>query len=338
MATASRALNASGYVSGDARKRVLAAARQLDYHPNVNARSLTSRKTFTIALVLPDVTNPFFPAVARGVEDTANSNGYSVILCNTDGSPRKEAEYLRMLRSRRVDGIVFTTSELTGSRLSGVVERSTAVVVVDRDVGESYDIVKADNVKGAIQATQHLISLGHTRIAFISGPMKVATAVERLQGYRDALVRAGIPFDQSLVAEGDFRQEGGAAAMRQLLEKTRSSGEAPAPRGGGRLGVGFTAVFAANDLMAVGALTVLEAEGVAVPGQVALVGYDDIALASVTRPRLTTVAQPKYEMGVIAAEMLFRRMSDPDLPRQQEVLQPMLVIRDSTVERSTRPA
>lgn len=325
MATASRALNESGYVSREARKRVLDAARQLNYHLNVNARSLTSGKTYTIALVLPDVTNPFFPAVARGVEDAASNSGYSVILCNTDGSPRKEANYLSMLRSRRVDGIVFTTSVLSRARINGVIGDSTAVVLVDRDVGESYDIVKTDNVKGGFLATSHLISLGHARIAFISGPLGLTSALERLQGYKDALAQAGIPFDESLVVEGDFRQESGRTAMEQLIEQSY-----------GKPSKGFSAVFAANDLMAVGALTALESHGIAVPKEIAVVGYDDIALASVTRPRLSTVAQPKYEMGALAAEMLLRRMADPGLPRQQEILQPMLVIRDSTLERSAR--
>ncbi|MEW6228139.1 MAG: substrate-binding domain-containing protein, partial [Bacillota bacterium] len=151
------------------------------------------------------------------------------------------------------------------------------------------------------------------------------SALERLQGYKDALAQAGIPFDESLVVEGDFRQESGRTAMEQLIEQSH-----------GKPSKGFSAVFAANDLMAVGALTALESHGIAVPKEIAVVGYDDIALASVTRPRLSTVAQPKYEMGALAAEMLLRRMADPGLPRQQEILQPMLVIRDSTLERSAR--
>lgn len=325
VATASRALNNTGYVSKEARTRVLEAARQLNYHINVNARSLTSGKTYTIALVLPDVTNPFFPAVARGVEDAASRKGYSVILCNTDGSARKEADYLNMLRSRRVDGIIFTTSELSGARISSIIGTSTAVVLVDRDLGEPYDIVKTDNVKGGFLATNHLISLGHTRIAVISGPLSLTTGLERVQGYKNALAQAGIPFDESLVVEGDFRQQGGRAAMERLIEEC-----------GGKPSTKFSAVFACNDLMAVGALTALEDHGIAVPSEVAVVGYDDIAFASVTRPRLSTVAQPKYEMGVLAAEMLLRRMANPALPRQQEVLQPMLVIRDSTLERSLK--
>ncbi len=327
VATVSRALNESGYVSREAKRRVLEAARQLDYHLNVNARSLTSGRTFIIALILPDVTNPFFPAVARGVEDAASKSGYSVILCNTDGSPRKEAGYLSMLRSRRVDGIVFTTSELSGARIGDIIGDSTAVVLVDRDIDEPYDIVKTDNVKGASLATAHLISLGHTRIAFISGPLGLTSAMERFQGYRDALAQAGMAFDESLVAEGDFRQESGRIAMERLIERR-------GPAGPDR----FTAVFAANDLMAVGALTALESHGIAVPREAAVVGYDDVAIASVTTPRLSTVAQPKYEMGVLAAELLLRRMAEPGLPRQQEILQPMLVIRDSTVERRSVPA
>ncbi|MGB4008436.1 MAG: LacI family DNA-binding transcriptional regulator [Bacillota bacterium] len=317
VATASRALNDSGYVSRESRDRVLAAAKALDYHINVNARSLTSGKTYTIALVLPDVTNPFFPAVARGVEDYASDNGYCVILCNTDGNARKESDYVRMLRSRKVDGVIFAVSVASKSRVSALTDDGIAVVLVDRDLGDSCDIVKTDNIAGALLATNHLIGLGHTSIAFISGPMSLATSQERFRGYHDALVSGGVSFDERLVVEGDFRMKSGYEAMRDLLRKPCQ----------------FTAVFAANDLMAVGAMTALEESGFHVPTDVAVMGYDDIDIASVTRPRLSTVAQPKYEMGWIAAETVIRRMCNPKASRLEELLQPMLVVRDSTVER-----
>jgi len=322
VATVSRALNGSGYVSKEARERVLAAARALDYHMNVNARSLTSGKTYTIALVLPDVTNPFFPAVARGVEDYASDNGYCVMLCNTDGNSRKESDYLAMLRSRKVDGVIFAVSVPSKSRINTLLDDGIAVVLVDRDLGDSYDIVKTDNIGGAMLATNHLIGLGHTRIAFISGPAQLATSQERFSGYRDALMSKGIPFDERLVIEGDFRMESGHEAMCQLMNgfdcRDRN---------------GFTAVFAANDLMAVGAVTALEESGLRVPTDVAVMGYDDINIASVMRPRLSTIAQPKYEMGWIAAETIIKRMSEPKGSRMEEILQPMLVVRDSTAER-----
>ena len=322
VATVSRALNDSGYVSREAKDRVLEAARELDYHMNVNARSLTCGKTYTIALVLPDIGNPFFPAVARGAEDYASDNGYCVILCNTDGNLRKESDYLKMLRSRKVDGVIFAVSVASRSSLNALADDGIAVVLVDRDLGDSYDIVKTDNIAGAMLATNHLIGLGHTRIAFISGPMPLATSRERLRGYCDALASKGIPFDDGLVTEGDFRMESGHRAMQALLANSRSGD-----------GVEFTAVFAANDMMAAGAMTALEEEGLRVPADVAVIGYDDINIASVMRPRLSTIAQPKYEMGWIAAETVTRRMSEPDGPRLEEVLQPVLVVRDSTVER-----
>ena len=322
VATVSRALNGSGYVSREAKDRVLAAARELDYHINVNARSLTCGKTYTIALVLPDISNPFFPAVARGAEDHASDNGYCVILCNTDSNPRKESDYLKMLRSRKADGVIFAVSVASKSRVDALADDGIAVVLVDRDLGDSYDIVKTDNVAGAMLATNHLVGLGHTRIAFISGPAPLATSQERLRGYCDALASRGILFDVGLVAEGDFRMESGYEAMQTLLASSRCGGNA-----------GFTAVFAANDMMAVGAMAALEERGLRVPADVAVIGYDDINIASVMRPRLSTVAQPKYEMGWIAAETVIRRMSEPDGPRTEELLQPMLVVRDSTVER-----
>ncbi len=304
------------------KERVLAAARELDYHINVNARSLTSGKTYTLALVLPDVTNPFFPAVARGVEDYASENGYCVILCNTDGNSRKESDYIAMLRSRKVDGVIFAISAPSKSRINTLLDDGIAVVLVDRDLGDTYDIVKTDNVSGAILATNHLIGLGHSRIAFITGPMKLATSQERLRGYSDALLRHDIPFDEDLVMEGDFRMESGYEATKRLLKKFKNVGE-----------TGFTAIFAANDLMALGAILALEERGLNVPRDVAVMGYDDINIASVVRPRLSTIAQPKYEMGWIAAETIIKRMSEPNKPRIEEILKPMLVVRDSTVER-----
>jgi LacI family transcriptional regulator len=309
-------------VSKRTKERVLAAARELDYHINVNARSLTSGKTYTLALVLPDVTNPFFPAVARGVEDYASENGYCVILCNTDGNSRKESDYIAMLRSRKVDGVIFAISAPSKSRINTLLDDGIAVVLVDRDLGDTYDIVKTDNVSGAILATNHLIGLGHSRIAFITGPMKLATSQERLRGYSDALLRHDIPFDEDLVMEGDFRMESGYEATKRLLKKFKNVGE-----------TGFTAIFAANDLMALGAILALEERGLNVPRDVAVMGYDDINIASVVRPRLSTIAQPKYEMGWIAAETIIKRMSEPNKPRIEEILKPMLVVRDSTVER-----
>ena len=210
------------------KERVLAAARELDYHINVNARSLTSGKTYTLALVLPDVTNPFFPAVARGVEDYASENGYCVILCNTDGNSRKESDYIAMLRSRKVDGVIFAISAPSKSRINTLLDDGIAVVLVDRDLGDTYDIVKTDNVSGAILAKSSHRS-GAQPIAFHYKPMKFYTLKRCLRGYSDALLRHDIPFDEDLVMEGDFRMESGYEATKRLLKKFKNVGETDLP-------------------------------------------------------------------------------------------------------------
>lgn len=316
-ATVSRALNGTGYVRAEVRERIRAIADSMDYHPNSLARGLLNKRTYTLGLVVPDITNPFFPAVARGVEDVAHTNGYGVILCNTDGNLQKEAKYLKMLRTKRVDGVVFTTSRVQASHVQDLLNAGVPVVLADRRLDVMCDSVSADNVDGAYQAVAHLLSLGHTRVAMITGPANLTTAQERLEGYKQALCEHGIAFSPRLVLEGDFRQESGYRLARDLLKID------PRP----------TAVFAANDLMAVGVLMSLEEQGIRVPEDMALVGYDDVVLSRVTRPRLTTVAQPKYEMGAIACELLISRISHPEKEPEKVLLKPRLVVRESSVVR-----
>ncbi len=315
MATVSRALNGSGYVRHELKQRIVDTARELDYQPNFLARGLTSKHSYTIGLVLPDITNPFFPAVARGVEDVAHRNGYNVVLCNTDGDARKEADYLKVLRSKQVDGVIFTTSQSSTRHVKHLIELGIPVVLADRRMKLECDFVAVDNVEGAYMAARHLIALGHRRIGFITGPQDVATGSERIAGYRKAMEEAGLEIDDGLILKGDYRQHSGYQGAKSLLRKS----EPP------------TAIFACNDLMAIGVLMALEEEGLRVPDDMAVVGYDDTLLASVCRPRLTSVAQPKYEIGAIACEMLLNRIKVRDKPREQTILRPQLIIRDSSV-------
>lgn len=268
--------------------------------------------------MLPDITNPFFPAVARGVEDVAHRNGYSVMLCNTDGNASKEADYLKVLRSKQVDGVIFTTSQSSTKHVKQLMDMGIPVVLADRRMNVECDFVAVDNVEGAYMATRHLIALGHRRIGFITGPQRVATGSERTAGYRKALQEAGIEVDDELILEGDYRQHSGYEGSKRLLRTSKPP----------------TAIFACNDLMAIGALMALEEEGICVPDDMAVVGYDDTVLASVCRPRLTSVAQPKYEIGAIACEMLLSRLKSKNKPREQTILRPQLVIRESSVVRA----
>lgn len=255
--------------------------------------------------------------VARGVEDIANRNGYNVVLCNTDGVPKKEAEYLTVLRSKQVDGVVFTTSQVSTAHVKRLIDHGIPVVLADRRMKLGCDCVVVDNTEGAYLATRHLISMGHSVIGLITGPRNVTTSSERIEGYRKAMAEAGIEARADLIVEGDYRQSSGYEHAKRLLQLEKR----------------LTAIFACNDLMAIGVLMALEEHGLRCPDDIAVVGYDDTLLASVTRPRLTTVSQPKYEMGAIACELLLDRLKEKHRPWQHVVLKPHLAIRESSVRK-----
>lgn len=316
IATVSRVVNDTGYVSESTRKKVEETVTRLGYSPNHFARSLSRGSTRIIGTVIPDISNPFFPAVARGIDDVLASNGYLLVICNTDNDEAQEEALVKALMEKRVDGIVF----VTGSREPGEIVRNVssevAIAVIDREVkGADCDVVTCDSYKGAYEMTRHLIDGGHRRISFISGPVHLSTSQKRLAGFQAAMKDAGLD-DKSPVYYGDFRYETGYSIARDILA---------APQGA-------TAVFAANDLMALGAMRHFLDAGVLVPAQMAVAGYDDIQMASVVRPSLTTVVQPAYRMGAVAAEVLLERLQrGAGPPFQVKVLDPTLVVRDSTV-------
>jgi len=302
-------------ISEETRCRVLEAIEELGYRPNVLARSLRQGQTHTIGMIVPDNTNPFFAEVARGVEDTSFEQGYSVILCNSDRDLDKELLYTNVLAEKRVDGILFVAAGMSTERICALQERRMPVIVVDRDIPDvAVDSVMTANERGGWLATRHLIELGHRRIGCIAGPSDVTPSAERVTGYRQALREAGLPMDEALIMKGDFQYESGYQAARQLL-----SMEDPP-----------TAIFACNDLMAVGAISAAVRLGRQVPADLSVVGFDDVPLASFANPALTTIVQPKYEIGVVAATMLLERMQDPDRPPHRKVLDTELVVRQST--------
>ncbi len=318
--TVSRVLNGDPNVSAESRNAVMAAMKEMRYTPNALARGLNTRRTGTIGLILSDITNPFHAEVARGVEDLASDYESNVILCNTDGRPKKESAYMDLLLEKRVDGIIFTSVKMDESDVTELRARRVPFVFAGRTLPDvEADSVVVDNVLGGFQATNHLIGLGHHRIAYMAGPSHVSASVDRYEGYCQALRKAGIEPDPELVAEGDFKQEGGYRAMSVLLDRVAGRTAAAGP----------TAVFAANDYMAIGALEAIFERGLRVPEDMAMVGFDDIAFARLHLVQLTTVAQPKYDIGAIAARMLFDRISGAsgdDAPRRV-VLPPRLVIR-----------
>lgn len=313
--TVSHVINDTRPVSDELRRRVLASMANLGYQPNRLARSLRRGQTHTIGMIIPDSANPFFAEMARGVEDTSFENGYSVILCNSDGDLNKELLYTNVLTEKRVDGILFVAAGLSTDRIRDLQTQRTPLVVVDRDLPDAaVDSVLTDNAQGGWLAARHLIDLGHRRIACITGPSDVTPSAERVTGYRQAMKKAGIPVDESLVVKGDFQYDSAYRASIQLLQIK----DPP------------TAIFACNDLMAVAVMSAALAEGRQVPGDLSVVGFDDVRLAAFANPPLTTIAQPKYEMGVVAATMLLERMRDLEMPAHRRVFETNLVTRRST--------
>jgi LacI family transcriptional regulator len=318
--TVSRVVNGSASVSPQTRARVELALAETGYLPNTLARGLRARRTDTIALVLPDMTNPFFTTLAQGVERTARERGISLLLANTDEQEDEESRLLPMLLQRQVDGLLVVPagSGATAIRLCG--EQGVPLVLVDRRPDDvSVDTVRADSWGGARDLGRLLTSLGHRRVAVLSGPASVATARDRVAGFRAAVVEeAGLP--EPHVIDGAYTIESGRAMAIAAMSA------APRP----------TALFAVNNFIAIGALHALEELGLQVPDDVAVVGFDDLPRPMVTFPFLTVAAQPAFEIGQRAVAMLLDRIVHPDRPPRDLVLSTEIVIRRSSGERSAR--
>ncbi|MEW6624533.1 MAG: LacI family DNA-binding transcriptional regulator [Bacillota bacterium] len=317
ISSVSRVLNNSGYVREEVRRRVLKAVEELQYNPNALARGLIKNKSNTIGLILPDILNPFFAHVARGVEDTARSYGYNVFLCNTDGSIEIENQYLKVLEQKRVDGIIYAASQRGSQLIAKLKDKGTPLVVLDRQI-ECVDIdtVHINNYQGAYMAVNYLVSLGHRKIAFIGGPKDIQSAVNRENGYREALQAHGLVIDEDLIKYGDFRYEGGYEGAGMLLAGKKA----------------FSALFSANDMMAIGAINRFVEAGIKVPDDISIVGFDDIPFAKLIVPQLTTIAQPIQDMSRIAAELLLEQIEGEKKSSREVILLPKLVKRKTCKE------
>ena len=319
--TVSHILNNTRFVSDELRNKVFQVIKELNYQPYGLARSLRTKKTNTIGMIIPDNTNPYFAEVARGIEDICFRLNYSVILCNSGSDPRREAGYLELLIEKGVDGLAFVSTGNDRSAVEILAHQDIPRIIVDREVtGVSIDAVLVDNLSGGYYATRYLLSLGHRRIACITGPSLLNPSAQRVVGYEKALKEAGLPRDEELIVAGDFHSKSGYAGTRSLLNLSRPP----------------TAIFACNDLMAFGVLYAAHELGLEVPQQLSVVGFDDINLSSFSIPRLSTVAQPKYEIGRRAALRLVERIKNKELPPYREVLKTRLVIRDSCMAPNVR--
>ncbi len=312
--TVSHVLNATRFVEPETEERVRAAIEALGYRPNSVARSLRRRKTSTIGLLIPDISNPFFGDIARAIEDAGFSEGYNVILCNSDLSETKEMAYIEVLLSKQVDGLVLISSGNRSDPLRAILDAGVPVVVADRELGGlPVDQVLVDNEHGGYLAGQYLVHLGHRNIACIAGPEGLTLSTERITGFRRALKEAGIELPDDAVIHGDFRYAGGEAAMHELLRQNDN----------------LTAVFAANDTMAIGAINVLSRAGLRVPDDVSVIGFDNILQSTAIVPSITTIAQPVAELGQSSVSLLLKRIRQPTVPPSRVLLQTRLVERES---------
>jgi LacI family transcriptional regulator, repressor for deo operon, udp, cdd, tsx, nupC, and nupG len=311
VATVSRALQRPELVSEETRQRIHEVVKRLGYTPNALARNLRTARTRLIIALLPDIANPFFSEVIRGIEQVAHENGYSVLLGETQSSLVREKAYADMVAARQVDGIITMSPRVPAIPIGG---RLPVVNACDYVKDNKISSVYIDNVAAAGAAVDYLVTLGHHDIAFIAGPSSSPICVDRKQGYHLALQRAKISADPALTAIGDFSIEAGERAIDLLLSQGQS----------------FSAVFCSNDEMAIGAMRALTSHGLRVPEDVSVVGFDDIRFARYTSPPLTTVAQPKNALGREAMTMLIELLNDPEVPPRKRVLSADLVVRGST--------
>ena len=315
--TVSRIINNDPKLSvrEETRLRILETIRELGYQPNSIARNLRLNTSGTIGMLIPDITNPLFPAVIKGVESFSSEKDLSLILCNTGDLPEKELKMIRFLLNRRVDGLLLASVHMRDETIAEVEKSGVPYVLVNR--GNRKDAgayVVADNAAGAKMAVRHLIDLGHRKIAHIAGFLYTDSGIERLEGYRKELNLADIRLDSEYIVEAGYSELGGYKAMNKLLLL-------PDPP---------TAVFAVNDLTAMGALLAMNEHGVRVPEDISIVGFDDIWVVERITPALTTVKVPLYEMGYLAMNMLFQKMKEVPIEQERIILESSLVVRRST--------
>jgi LacI family transcriptional regulator len=306
--TVSRVINRTGYIRDETRQRVEAAIEELGYLPNAVAKSFRWKQTGILALILTDITNPFWTTVARGVEDAASEHGFNVVLCNTDESDQKLDRYLRALLQKQVDGVLLVPVHSDLDPISLIQKQNVPLVVLDRRLPQpAADVVRCDSEGGAYQMTRLMLSHGHRRIVMLSGLQGVSTADDRVTGYCRALREAGV---QEKIFHGQFSVESGYTLAQAALRCH------PQP----------TALFASNNFQAIGALKALREAGVSVPDDISLAGFDDLPANLMIDPFLTVVSQPAYEMGHRATCLLLDRLSGKAPPEKEEIVLPVTIL------------
>jgi LacI family transcriptional regulator, galactose operon repressor len=316
--TVSRALNSDtrALVNPETAERVLEAAERLGYRPNRIARGLKTSRSHTIGVLIPDITNPLFPPILRGIEDRLEDAGYTSLIVNTDNDPERERSHLEAMGTRQVDGFISATARLDRELLGELAARGTPLVLVNRSFEDGrVPAVAVDDRRGIRLAVGHVIELGHTRIGHIAGPQNLSTGHRRYLGFLEAMRAGGLEVpDQHVCFAAAFTEEEGARAYTELLDVAPD----------------LTAIVAANDLLAIGCYDALESRGLICPDDISIVGFNDMPFLDRLRPPLTSVRVPQREIGKVAADLLLERLSGGSQTVREILLEPTLVIRGST--------
>jgi LacI family transcriptional regulator len=321
-ATVSHVINNTRYVSDEVRARVQEAIERCNYYPNAQARSLASGRSHTLGILISDIVNPFFPELVKSIEMAAFERGYDVVLANTNYDADRTSNYVRRLIERKVAGVALMTSELDTALVDELARREVSVVFLDLgSTGEHMSNLAVNYAVGIKEAIQHLVSLGHQQIAYVSGPARLRSACKRREAFRECVAKQ-LPRARPAIYEGDFKIEGGRRAAYEMLER----GGMP------------TAVMVANDLMALGAMQEFRAAGLKIPQDVSVVGFDDIAFASLTDPPLTTICLPRMELGRRAVEALMTTIEHPERQGVEIHIPTYLVMRGSTAPARVTPS
>lgn len=314
--TVSRVINNSGYVSDEVRERVEKAVAELNYVPNRLGPSMRSKRSNTVALIVTDITNPFWTTVLRGVEDAAYKAGYHLFLCNSDEAESKEKDYIELMLSRQVDGFIIAPASTQFKTLPLIQNQGKSVVLIDRCITNcEIDVVRGDSITGARMLTKHLLDLNHQHIVMLNGPKSVSSSIDRARGFRETMLEAGFSNKDVTILWGEYSQDSGYEQALQVIQMR------PRP----------TALVAANNFIAIGAIRALDRSGLHVPDDVSLVVFDALPESVSIRPFLTAATQPAYEMGFLAANRLFDLLDNGTEHEIEEVLLPFeLQIRTSS--------
>lgn len=316
--TVSRALNEQtrALVNQETAERVLRAAEQLGYQPNPIARGLKTNRSYTVGVLIPDLTNPLFPPIMRGIEDRLGDAGYTLLIVNTDNDPERERSQMAAMRARQVDGFIAATARLDLELLADAAAGGPPIVLVNRSFEDgSVPAVTVDDRHGTALAVDHVVGLGHTVIGHVAGPQNLSTGHRRYLGYLEAMARHQLPAPAARVTFADaFTEAAGARACRQLIERTE----------------GVSAIVAANDRLAIGCYDALEELELRCPQDISITGFNDMPFVDRLRPALTTVRVPQREIGSVAADLLLRQLGDEEGGVGEVLLQPSLIVREST--------